>query len=236
MATSKQKQVLIEKIKNERKFYELRFEAYGGEAVMGHITKEAYDYWSKRQGKLGEYLAEYRDMNMLNKVPKKAQLERDWYEHDDITHVSGCELSESCTLYIDQYDRNFKFEDTIHAIPLEYEKLGKYGIKCIETGTFDSDHYSVENKHYLFGQSFEKGVWHTEEKIKGGPHGLKLDQLHLEYQNIEGWPVICHVEYEGFEHHLQADTRGKSFTLEVREGYQSKDFGKKDMKNIWLDS
>ena len=85
MATSKQKQVLIEKIKNERKFYELRFEAYGGEAVMGHITKEAYDYWSKRQGKLGEYLAEYRDMNMLNKVPKKAQLERDWYEHDDIT-------------------------------------------------------------------------------------------------------------------------------------------------------
>ena len=145
MATSKQKQVLIEKIKNERKWYELRFEAYGGEAVMGHITKEAYDYWSKRQGKLGEYLAEYIDMNMLNKDPKKAQLERDWYEHDDITHVSGCELSESCTLYIDQYDKDFKFEDTIHAIPLEYEKLGKYGIKCIETGTFDADHYAVEN-------------------------------------------------------------------------------------------
>ena len=184
MATSKQKQVLIEKIKNERKWYELRFEAYGGEAVMGHITKEAYDYWSKRQGKLGEYLAEYRDMNMLNKVPKKAQLERDWYEHDDITHVSGCELSESCTLYIDQYDKDFKFEDTIHAIPLEYEKLGKYGIKCIETGTFDADHYAVENKHYLFGQSFEKGVWHTEEKIKGGPHGLRLNDLHLEYQKI----------------------------------------------------
>ena len=32
---------------------------------MGHITKEAYDYWSKKQDKLGEYLAEYRDMNML---------------------------------------------------------------------------------------------------------------------------------------------------------------------------
>jgi len=44
------------------------------------------------------------------------------------------------------------------------------------------------------------------------------------------------VEYEGFQYHLQADTRGKSFTLEVREGYQSKDFGKKDTKNIWLDS
>ena len=52
---------------------------------------------------------------------------------------------------------------------MEYEKLGKYGIKCIETGTFDADHYAVENKHYPFGQSFEKGVWYTEEKIKGGP-------------------------------------------------------------------
>ena len=31
------------------------------------------------------------------------------------------------------------------------------------------DHYAVENKHYPFGQSSEKGVWYTEEKIKGGP-------------------------------------------------------------------
>ena len=110
----------------------------------------------------------------------------------------------------------------------------KYGIKCIETGTFDADHLAVENKHYLFGQSFEKGVWYTEEKIKAGPHGLRLDQIHLEYQEIEGWPVICHVQYDGFEYHLTADTRGKSFTIEVREGYQSKDFGKKDTKNIFI--
>ena len=35
------------------------------------LPKEAYDYWSKKQDKLGEYPVEYRDMNMLNKVPKK---------------------------------------------------------------------------------------------------------------------------------------------------------------------
>ena len=51
MATSKDKKVLIEKIKNERKFYEFRFEAYGGEAVMGFVTKEAYDYWTEKSSR-----------------------------------------------------------------------------------------------------------------------------------------------------------------------------------------
>ncbi len=47
MASSKDKKVLIEKIKNERKFYEFRCEAYGEEAVMGFVSKEAYDYWTQ---------------------------------------------------------------------------------------------------------------------------------------------------------------------------------------------
>ena len=82
--------------------------------------------------------------------------------------ASGCELMTVALCILTQYDKDFKFEDTIYTIPLGYEELGKYGIKCIETGTFDADHLAVENKHYLFGQSFEKGVWYTEEKIKVG--------------------------------------------------------------------
>ena len=51
-------------------------EVHGGEAVMGHVTQDAYNYWSKRQDKLGEYPVEYRDMNMLNKVPKKSTIRK----------------------------------------------------------------------------------------------------------------------------------------------------------------
>ena len=94
MASSKDKKVLIEKIKNERKFYEFRFEAYGGEAVMGFVSKEAYDYWTKKSSRdFDAYMAEYRDSNIVGKVPRNAQIHKDWYEHDDITHASGIEFT-----------------------------------------------------------------------------------------------------------------------------------------------
>ena len=167
MASSKDKKVLIEKIKNERKFYEFRFEAYGGEAVMGFVSKEAYDYWTQKSSRdFDAYMAEYRDSNIVGKVPRNAQIHKDWYEHDDITHASGIEFTSQNTLYIDQYDKNFKYEDCIMQIPLDLDEFYKLGIKCIDHGSFDGDHSVVENRHYFFGQSFEKGVWYTEEKIK----------------------------------------------------------------------
>ena len=52
MATSKQKQVSIEKSKNERKWYELRFEAYGGEAVMGSLAKRHMTIGAKDKARL----------------------------------------------------------------------------------------------------------------------------------------------------------------------------------------
>tara|TARA_B000000475_G_C15961601_1_gene433177 strand:- start:182 stop:883 length:702 start_codon:yes stop_codon:yes gene_type:complete len=233
MATSKDKKVLIEKIKNERKFYEFRFEAYGGEAVMGFVTKEAYDYWTEKSSRdFDAYMAEYRDSNIVGKVPRSCQIHKDWYEHDDITHASGVEFTNQNTLYIDRYDKNFVYEDCIMQIPLDIDEFYKLGIKCIDHGSFDCDHSLVENRHYFFGQSFEKGVWYTEEKIKGGPHGLELDKIFLDYQAIDGWPVITGVQYEGYDYYLTADTRGKSLNMSLHEGYQTQDFGKESIKNV----
>ena len=42
---------------------------------MGIITKKQHDYWKRKgQRKLGEYLAELRDMNDLDYVPYESQL------------------------------------------------------------------------------------------------------------------------------------------------------------------
>ena len=63
---------LIEKSKRKKVPTSLDPEAYGGEAVMGSVSKEAYDYWTKNPSRdFDAYMAEYRDSNIVGKVPKK---------------------------------------------------------------------------------------------------------------------------------------------------------------------
>ena len=40
-------------------------------------------------------------------------------------------------------------------------------------GSFDGDRPWLRIGIISFGQSFEKGVWYTEEKIKGGPMWIR---------------------------------------------------------------
>jgi hypothetical protein len=62
MASIEEKNKLLERIRNETKFYDIRLEGTGCESVMGFITPEAYDYWHKKSDReFGSYLAEYRD-------------------------------------------------------------------------------------------------------------------------------------------------------------------------------
>ena len=99
MATIQEKRNFLEHIKNETKHYEIRLEGVGCESVMGFITPQIYKYWNKKTDtELGSYVAEYRDINMLEKVPANAQLNREWYEYDDIAHVSGIVLNRDMTV------------------------------------------------------------------------------------------------------------------------------------------
>ena len=64
------------------------------------------NFW-KRKGprKLGEYLAELRDMNELNYVPYESQLKSsDWYDYDSVAHAAGAELNPKNYLTIEEID------------------------------------------------------------------------------------------------------------------------------------
>ena len=237
MVTTQEKRKLLERIKNETKHYEIRLEGAGCETVMGFITKEAYQYWHKKSDReFGNYVAQYRDMNMLGKVPVKAQLNRDWHEYDDIAHVTGVLADGTNKLYIDQYNDKFQLEDTILSLNLQVDDLAKAGIRMVSTSAHNYDTPQLVDKHYFFGVSKEKGVWYTEEKIKTKLYNFDLRNLWLRYSTVEGMNIIHEVEYDGFDYYLTADTKGISFDIGVKKGITQQDFGKKYQKNIWIGS
>lgn len=237
MVTTQEKRKLLERIKNETKHYEIRLEGAGCETVLGFITKEAYQYWYKKSDRdFGNYIAQYRDMNMLGKVPPKAQLNKEWFEYDDIAHVTGVLLNPKNTLYIDQYDSEFKYEDTILSVPMDSSQLREADVNLVMTSAHLYDSPQLVDKHYFFGVSNEKGVWYTEEKIKTKLHNFDLRNLWLRYSNVEGMEVVHEIEYDGFDYFLTADTKGLKFDIGVRKGIAHSDFGKKNYKNPWLAS
>ena len=46
-----------------KKYFKIEASGYGGETVMGVISKEQYDYWIKKEqesaGAIGEYFSEF---------------------------------------------------------------------------------------------------------------------------------------------------------------------------------
>jgi len=237
MVNAKEKRELLERIKNETKHYEIRLEGTGCETVMGFITKEAYQYWHKKSDReFGNYLSQYRDMNMLNKIPHQAQLNREWHEYDDIAHVSGILLDSSNKIYIDRYNNKFQLESTILRLDLNVDQLSSAGIRLVSTSAHNYDAPQLVDKHYFFGNSQEKGCWYTEEKIKTKLYNFDLRNLWLRYSTVNGLNIIHEVEYDGLDYYLTADTKGTQFNIGVKKGISSKDFGKKYQKNIWIDS
>ncbi len=237
MATIQEKRNFLEHIKNETKHYEIRLEGVGCESVMGFVTPQLYKYWNKKTDtELGSYVAEYRDINMLEKVPADAQLNREWYEYDDIAHVSGIVLNRNNTLYIDRYDKKFRLEETVLRLDLDKQQLEKEGVRIVSTSTYNYDSAQLVDKHYFYGDSNERGVWYTEEKIQSKLYNFDLANLWLRYSTINGVDVVHEIEYDGLDYSLTADTKGLNFKIGVKQGINKKDFGEINNKNPWINS
>jgi len=236
MVSIEEKNKLLERIKNETKFYDIRLEGTGCESVMGFITPEAYEYWHKKSDReFGSYLAEYRDYNLLNKVPTKAQLTKEWYEYDDIAHVTGVIANNQNKLYIDRYDKKFGYEKTVLALPLDKTILEQAGVRMVCSATTHYDPtIQLVGKHYFYGESKEKGVWYTEDKIKSKLHNFNLKDLWLRFSVINDVPVIHEVEYDGLDYYLTADTKGTKFNVGVKKGMSKADFGEINNTNPWI--
>lgn len=204
--------------------YKFSISRYGGESVMGHITKEQFEYWKDKSNQLQQYLMglDMSEYENEHNVPIEAKFESPWHDLDNIVHVCGGEVAKSQELYIEEYDENLNLTKAWDPIDLGFSNLEKISIRLNDYQSFDMDHESVINKYYFYGQAFNKGVWQNEVlvEISGG---LEFSKLILNCVQVEGWLVCGSISYEGLddEIYLYEDSTGKSQTCSVNEGWKN---------------
>lgn len=225
MATKKQKEQLVRTIKNPERYFKVDFGRYGGEVAMGEITEAQFEHWYGKDEELGTYLNDRGfDPDTANKnVPAEAQLNKEFYEFEDICHLSGPELSDGQTMTITEVDKNGdtlrdKDGNFLDDIQIDMKDFKKKGVKVKCIAEHNSGSKSCKDKYYLFGQYFNKGGWYTEDIIKTGPNGFDFKKMSINYENADGFKVFNEFMYDGENYYLQEDSTGKSSSFYVMEG------------------
>ena len=164
-----------------KKFFKFEFGPYGSESVVGTISELQYNYWIKNEDRLGEYLNVFDKDN--KEVPANAQIQKDWFEIDDLAHANGPHLDDenNTNFTIIETDQN-EVEISRQEYPFHTENLKhiKIKVECIGK-SFNHEDTILKNKFYFIGHGFEKGVYSTDELIKTDSKELTLDKLKFHY-------------------------------------------------------
>lgn len=206
-----EKQRLVDTLKFTPHNIRISMSGYGGEIVLGTITKEAYDYWSDRdECELSDFVAGELPPDDMPETAKFTEPGA-WYECDDIAHQSGVELASHGHLIVVDVESN----ETLFEIgSLDPTELDEHEIftECI------NEYYASlqsANSYCFFGQSIEKGLFFEAEIEIERPFDPGLIRIY--YHDIEGAPIFSHMTYDGrdIEDPGNYDTTGKGMQFAV---------------------
>ncbi len=139
------------------KYFKFEFAGYGSESVVGSISAQQYNYWIQKEDRLGEYLNIFDKNN--EEVPAEAQIQKDWFEIDDLVHVSGPLLNDENNLNFEiiETDQN-SVEISRQEYPFHTENFKYINLECIGN-SFNHTDLILRNKFYFIGHGFEKGIY-----------------------------------------------------------------------------
>jgi hypothetical protein len=210
MATSEEKQELVEDIKRPTRYYRVSLWGYGSEIYYAPSSKEEYDFWvtnaEQRRSEAG--LEEYEDPferymfykddepKLYSNVPENLQREYDYYDYNEVDHIEGPDY-DSTNIAIEEVE----IVDNDH-----------YNIKVINTIVEDSElaEFVMENdidsivdetvafeKEYLYTVvSSRKGTFF--EGLIETAGRLDLSKLSFEVTEMHNGETIVHsVKYDG---------------------------------------
>jgi hypothetical protein len=223
----KKKEQLIDRIKHGIKKYSFSIQRYGGETVMGTITPYQYHYWKNREQELTDYLMGFdrETYETEHNIPEEARFNRDWYDINDVAHVTGAPVESANYLHIDESDQHGAPIHNVNGsykmwepIELSSDNIHKLGIELVDAECIDVDHPSLVNEYYFWGNTSNKGGWTTESTIDIEGE-LDLKKLKIHYKQIEGSDIAYAISYgDGEPLSLQEDSSGNSQQCCVREG------------------
>lgn len=211
MATTDEKQELVEDIKRPIRYYRIRLWGYGGELVYGRSSKEEYEFWNSDYAKdlvgydpnetisspVQIYMWEKDgDPERFENVPDEFKREGEWFEQDDIEHMSGVEPG-SCYIEITEVDSNEYSANEIETVVDDaswYE--GFYEDNDIDLVVEESA--AFDEPYLFYGYSAEKGQFYEGTfESKGRIDFSKLKFYMMEFPS--GEEMIYIIEYDGEE-------------------------------------
>ena len=239
MATTEEKQELVEAIKGPR-FYHIMLNGYGGESAYMSISKEAHDFWQPICEEHGDYdLTTYmnsdgeegEEYENIESVPLEAQFlhdpdhdnyKRPWYEsHTEFEHSYGVEWG-SAYIVVDEVDSDDYGANHVADV-IEGENLQEWTSKLEEESNYELELTNMgccddnpEGTDYIAQMySSEKGTFFDgviETVGEFDPKKLKI--YTIEYLN--GEDTVTSIEYDGVEiDNGGGDTNGKGYSAHV---------------------
>ena len=203
MATLEQKEELMQVLKFTPRTYKISMWGYGGEKVMGTVSKESWDYCMENQVDLSDIAwnsdaAEDMDLD-ADQLPFSPG---NWYDCDSMGHTNGVSR-DSGTLQIEDENGETVFE----------KELGD----C--DGGDDSPELVCDDEVWIgsrkkgdivfVGSSNEKGTFFEGEIELKAP--FDITKLGLHYEDFDGDDIVSAVTYDGEDiDNFGGSTDGKS--------------------------
>lgn len=195
---------LIQVLKFTPRTYKLVLWGYGGETVMGTVSREIYDYFRQRRLDVGDFAwdSDYADEHNIPEdmwpFPPGS-----WYECDNMGHATGADRAAATLQILDEND-NTVFERSI-------EDCDGYSDDSPQLG--GGDEVWIDSQPagtvVFIGRSNEKGTFFEGEIELKEP--FDISKLELGYDEIDGNEIINTIVYDGEEiENYGGSTDGKS--------------------------
>jgi hypothetical protein len=224
MATTEEKQDLVDTIKRPVRHYRIKLWGYGGEILYGKSNNEEYDFWEtninerRKEFNIPEddapfyrYIMDKDDIGGYEAIPENLQRIGEWYEQDDIDHGNGVTY-ESAIIEIIEVENDECSANEIEEILQKNldELVDENGNELII-----GDSEATEQPYVLYAMSVEKGTFFDGcLTINGKIDLLKLRFACTEYPN--GDVLVDHIFYDDEEiYNTGGDTISKALYIEL---------------------
>jgi hypothetical protein len=202
-----EQQKLIEVLKFTPRTYKIQMWGYGGEKVMGTVSKEIWDYCNANQVDLQDIAWGDEDsvedmgldLDMLPFAPGS------WYECDDMGHINGVSR-DAGTIQIEDENGNTVLERSLDSIDGT-----DIGLCCSDEVWAGS---KPKGTVVFIGSSNEKGTFFEGEIELRAP--FDIEKLELNYDEFDGEDIITSVTYDGEDiDNWGGSTDGKSSDMNM---------------------
>ena len=226
MATSEEKQELIEDIKRPVRHYRIMLWGYGGENSYIRLTKEQYEYWNQRKEDDDErdILVDYmldEDREEVADVPPAMEFMSDpedlegprypWHESpNEIVHQFGVDYSNAritiTEIESDEYSSK-PIEDIVDGVDLN-DFVSEHDIEW-----FSDEVEETQSDYMLQFNSSEKGTFFEGILTTAG----KIDPSKLEVYTTDHFnddDTVDDIRYDGESiENMGGDTNGKGYSV-----------------------